>query len=171
MTFPIPDLQKYYKSNPGHYLGHLIGHEGPGSLLSELKSKGWSKPSRPVGISLPVPPQCFLPSVAWLCVCVCVCSEGWVNTLVGGQKEGARGFMFFIINVDLTEEGLCEWPSLYGCHVFPSEERWRFAFIRACFLPAVHVEDIVFHMFQYIQKLRTEGPQEWVFQECKVINL
>lgn len=33
---------------------------------------------------------------------------GWVNTLVGGQKEGARGFMFFIINVDLTEEGLCK---------------------------------------------------------------
>uniref|UniRef100_A0AAX7TZT0 Insulin-degrading enzyme n=1 Tax=Astatotilapia calliptera TaxID=8154 RepID=A0AAX7TZT0_ASTCA len=104
VTFPIPDLQKYYKSNPGHYLGHLIGHEGPGSLLSELKSKGW------------------------------------VNTLVGGQKEGARGFMFFIINVDLTEEGL------------------------------LHVEDIIFHMFQYIQKLRTEGPQEWVFEECKDLN-
>lgn len=33
---------------------------------------------------------------------------GWVYTLVGGQKEGARGFMFFIINVDLTEEGLCK---------------------------------------------------------------
>ncbi|XP_073541342.1 insulin-degrading enzyme isoform X2 [Phyllobates terribilis] len=104
VTFPIPDLQKYYKSNPGHYLGHLIGHEGPGSLLSELKSKGW------------------------------------VNTLVGGQKEGAKGFMFFIINVDLTEEGL------------------------------LHVDDIIFHMFQYIQKLRTEGPQEWVFQECKDLN-
>uniref|UniRef100_A0A3Q2FJJ0 Insulin-degrading enzyme n=1 Tax=Cyprinodon variegatus TaxID=28743 RepID=A0A3Q2FJJ0_CYPVA len=104
VTFPIPDLQKYYKSNPGHYLGHLIGHEGPGSLLSELKSKGW------------------------------------VNTLVGGQKEGAKGFMFFIINVDLTEEGL------------------------------LHVEDIIFHMFQYIQKLRTEGPQEWVFEECKDLS-
>ncbi|XP_014877260.1 insulin-degrading enzyme isoform X2 [Poecilia latipinna] len=104
VTFPIPDLQKYYKSNPGHYLGHLIGHEGPGSLLSELKSKGW------------------------------------VNTLVGGQKEGAKGFMFFIINVDLTEEGL------------------------------LHVEDIIFHMFQYIQKLRTEGPQEWVFDECKDLS-
>uniref|UniRef100_A0A8C4JAA5 Insulin-degrading enzyme n=1 Tax=Dromaius novaehollandiae TaxID=8790 RepID=A0A8C4JAA5_DRONO len=64
----------------------------------------------------------------------------WVNTLVGGQKEGARGFMFFIINVDLTEEGL------------------------------LHVEDIILHMFQYIQKLRTEGPQEWVFQECKDLN-
>ncbi|XP_008428221.1 insulin-degrading enzyme isoform X2 [Poecilia reticulata] len=104
VTFPIPDLQKYYKSNPGHYLGHLIGHEGPGSLLSELKSKGW------------------------------------VNTLVGGQKEGAKGFMFFIINVDLTEEGL------------------------------LHVEDIIFHMFQYIQKLRTKGPQEWVFDECKDLS-
>ncbi|CAL8256778.1 unnamed protein product [Lota lota] len=67
-------------------------------------------------------------------------SKGWVNTLVGGQKEGARGFMFFIINVDLTEEGL------------------------------LHVDDIIFHMFQYIQKLRTEGPQEWVFQECKDLN-
>ncbi|XP_026967851.1 insulin-degrading enzyme isoform X7 [Sagmatias obliquidens] len=67
-------------------------------------------------------------------------SKGWVNTLVGGQKEGARGFMFFIINVDLTEEGL------------------------------LHVEDIILHMFQYIQKLRAEGPQEWVFQECKDLN-
>uniref|UniRef100_A0A673X2A1 Insulin-degrading enzyme n=1 Tax=Salmo trutta TaxID=8032 RepID=A0A673X2A1_SALTR len=64
-------------------------------------------------------------------------SKGWVNTLVGGQKEGAKGFMFFIINVDLTEEGL------------------------------LHVDDIIFHMFQYIQKLRMKGPQEWVFQECK----
>lgn len=36
---------------------------------------------------------------------------------------------------------------------------------------AVHVEDIIFHMFQYIQKLRTEGPQEWVFEECKVIHV
>lgn len=35
---------------------------------------------------------------------------------------------------------------------------------------AVHVEDIIYHMFQYIQKLRTEGPQEWVFEECKVIK-
>ncbi|XP_072247515.1 insulin-degrading enzyme isoform X2 [Leuresthes tenuis] len=67
-------------------------------------------------------------------------SKGWVNTLVGGQKEGAKGFMFFIINVDLTEEGL------------------------------LHVEDIIFHMFQYIQKLRTEGPQEWVFAECKDLS-
>ncbi|XP_041865501.1 insulin-degrading enzyme-like [Melanotaenia boesemani] len=101
VTFPIPDIQKYYKSGPGRYLGHLIGHEGPESLFSELRSKGW------------------------------------VDTLAAGQKEGAKGFMFFTIKMDLTEEGL------------------------------LHVEDIIFHMFQYIQKLRTEGPQEWVFEECK----
>jgi insulysin len=52
------------------YLGHLIGHEGPGSLLSELKSRGW------------------------------------VNLVVAGQKAGAKGFMFFVVNVDLTEEGI-----------------------------------------------------------------
>ena len=43
---------------------------GPGSLLSELKSRGW------------------------------------VNTLVGGQKSGSKGFGFFVVNVDLTQEGI-----------------------------------------------------------------
>jgi hypothetical protein len=31
---------------------------------------------------------------------------GWVNELVGGQHAGANGFMFFGVNVDLTEEGI-----------------------------------------------------------------
>ncbi|KRX21021.1 Insulin-degrading enzyme, partial [Trichinella nelsoni] len=39
--FPLPDLHEYYTSNPGHYIGHLLGHEGSGSLLSELKKHGW----------------------------------------------------------------------------------------------------------------------------------
>jgi insulysin len=55
---------------PGHYLSHLFGHEGPGSLLSVLRTKGWC------------------------------------NSLVGGARTGARGFGFFGINVDLTEEGI-----------------------------------------------------------------
>lgn len=41
VIFPIPDLDHLYKSNPSHYLSHLIGHEGPGSLLSDLKQRGW----------------------------------------------------------------------------------------------------------------------------------
>ncbi|RCN36619.1 peptidase, M16 family [Ancylostoma caninum] len=41
IRFPIPDLQAEYKSNPAHYISHLLGHEGKGSLLSELKRLGW----------------------------------------------------------------------------------------------------------------------------------
>ncbi|VDM60440.1 unnamed protein product [Angiostrongylus costaricensis] len=41
VRFPIPDLQAEYKSNPAHYISHLLGHEGKGSLLSELKRLGW----------------------------------------------------------------------------------------------------------------------------------
>uniref|UniRef100_A0A3B3I270 Insulin-degrading enzyme n=1 Tax=Oryzias latipes TaxID=8090 RepID=A0A3B3I270_ORYLA len=101
VTFPIPDLHKYYKSKPGQYLGHLIGHEEPGSLFAELKAKGW------------------------------------VDGLLAGQKEDVRGFMFFKVRMNLTEEGL------------------------------LHVDDIVLHLFQYIHKLHTEGPQEWIFEEYK----
>ncbi|KRZ79257.1 Insulin-degrading enzyme [Trichinella papuae] len=39
--FPLPDLHEHYTSNPGHYIGHLLGHEASGSLLSELKKHGW----------------------------------------------------------------------------------------------------------------------------------
>ena len=31
-----------YTSQPGHFLSHLLGHEGKGSLLSYLKAKGWA---------------------------------------------------------------------------------------------------------------------------------
>lgn len=101
MTFPTPDLRQYYKAGPGDYVAHLIGHEGPGSLLSELKARGW------------------------------------VNSLVGGEKDGARGFSFTIVNVDLTEEGID------------------------------HTDDIVQLVFQYLNMLRTEGPQPWIFQELQ----
>lgn len=105
ITFPIPDLEPYYKSGPGHYLGHLIGHEGKGSLLSELKALRWA------------------------------------NSLVGGQRGGSKGFDFFVVNLDLTEEGL------------------------------EHIEEIVLLVFQYLEMLRTkEGIQEWIFEECKNIS-
>lgn len=101
ITWPIPDLQSYYTSNPGHYLSHLIGHEGLYSLHAELKSRGW------------------------------------VNTLLGCQKQGAKGFMFFTVTVDLTEEGI------------------------------EHVDDIVKLTFQYLEMLRQQEPMEWIFKECQ----
>lgn len=104
LSWPIMDLHPYYKSNPGHYLGHLVGHEGKGSLLSELKARGW------------------------------------VNTLVGGQSPGANGFMFFKVDVDLTEEG------------------------------QEHIDDIITLTYQYFNMLRREGPKKWIFDECKDLS-
>ncbi|KAI8426703.1 hypothetical protein MSG28_014409 [Choristoneura fumiferana] len=99
IDFPIPDTRKHYKSGPGHYLSHLLGHEGPGSLLSELKARGWC------------------------------------NSLVGGTRIGARGFGFFGVQVDLTENGV------------------------------EHIDDIVVLVFQYIAMLRATKPQRWVWEE------
>lgn len=42
ITFPIPDQNPYFKTKPAQFLSHLIGHEGPGSILSLLKARGWS---------------------------------------------------------------------------------------------------------------------------------
>ena len=35
-------LYSYCGLQPSHYLGHLLGHEGRGSLLAELKRRGWA---------------------------------------------------------------------------------------------------------------------------------
>ncbi|CAG2111287.1 unnamed protein product [Medioppia subpectinata] len=41
IAFPITDMSAHYRSKPYRYLVHLIGHEGRGSLLSELKANNW----------------------------------------------------------------------------------------------------------------------------------
>ncbi|VDO93362.1 unnamed protein product [Soboliphyme baturini] len=104
ITFPFPDMHPYYKANPGHYISHLLGHEGAGSLLSELKRRGW------------------------------------VNSLVAGPKTAARGFGFFSVDVELTEDGL------------------------------ENVENIVMLLFQYIKMMKNIGPKEWIHRECEKIS-
>lgn len=101
IIFPIPDLREYYNSAPAHYISHLLGHEGEGSLLSALKAKGWC------------------------------------NSLKSGKRLGARGFSFFTVIVDLTEEGI------------------------------QHIDDIVLLMFQYINMLKTRGPVKWIYEEYR----
>jgi len=104
ISFPIPDVNPHYDSKPCHYISHLLGHEGKGSLLSELKTRGW------------------------------------VNELVAGGAAGAKGFMFFICNMELTTEG------------------------------QDHVYEIVTCVFQYLEMLRKQEPQEWVFKECQALS-
>ncbi len=42
LQFPIPAPTVYFRKKPTSYLASLIGHEGQGSLLSYLKTKGWA---------------------------------------------------------------------------------------------------------------------------------
>ena len=42
ISFPIASTRHLYESKPGHVFGFVLGHEGKGSLLSYLKSKGWA---------------------------------------------------------------------------------------------------------------------------------
>ncbi|KAM0792534.1 hypothetical protein ACM66B_005203 [Microbotryomycetes sp. NB124-2] len=42
IEFPLPDLNPHWASLPGRFLSHYLGDEGPGSVLSELKRKGWA---------------------------------------------------------------------------------------------------------------------------------
>ncbi|KAL8277256.1 hypothetical protein RQP46_010325 [Phenoliferia psychrophenolica] len=42
IEFPVPDQGALWRSKPGSYISHLIGHEGPSSCLSALKKLGWA---------------------------------------------------------------------------------------------------------------------------------
>ncbi len=42
ISFAMPSIDQYYRQKPESILAYLIGHEGPGSILSLLKSKQWA---------------------------------------------------------------------------------------------------------------------------------
>lgn len=42
LSFPFIDEEYLFESQPSRYISHLIGHEGPGSIMSYIKSKGWA---------------------------------------------------------------------------------------------------------------------------------
>ncbi|KFY13297.1 hypothetical protein V491_06446 [Pseudogymnoascus sp. VKM F-3775] len=42
LTFPFLNEEELYESQPSRYISHLIGHEGPGSIMSYIKGKGWA---------------------------------------------------------------------------------------------------------------------------------
>ncbi|NQY64270.1 MAG: insulinase family protein [Alteromonadaceae bacterium] len=42
ISFAMPCIDKYYRHKPESLLAYLLGHEGPGSILSFLKNKQWA---------------------------------------------------------------------------------------------------------------------------------
>lgn len=43
LSFPIPKMLPHWQGKPTSYLASLIGHEGDGSLLDNLKKRGWAE--------------------------------------------------------------------------------------------------------------------------------
>lgn len=41
MSFPLDWQPPFYRHKPAYFISHFAGHEGPGSLHSYLKGKGW----------------------------------------------------------------------------------------------------------------------------------
>ncbi|MET2900563.1 insulinase family protein [Vibrio rotiferianus] len=41
LTFPMPGMDEHYSVKPLSYFAHLLGYEGEGSLMIQLKEKGW----------------------------------------------------------------------------------------------------------------------------------
>lgn len=41
ISFPLEWQPPLWQLKPAQFIGHLSGHEGPGSLHSYLKKKGW----------------------------------------------------------------------------------------------------------------------------------
>ncbi|KAJ0418238.1 Metalloenzyme, LuxS/M16 peptidase-like protein [Aspergillus carlsbadensis] len=67
--FPFLDEEQLYETQPSRYISHLIGHEGPGSILAYIKAKGWAN-----GLSAGVMPVC--PGAAFFTVSVRLTQEG-----------------------------------------------------------------------------------------------
>lgn len=99
INWTIPDYRDQYESSPPHYLSHLIGHEGKGSLLTELKKRGWC------------------------------------NSLYAGSRRECRGFQFFNVTVDLSEEG------------------------------GENIEKVIELVYQYINMVKSQEPSKRVFNE------
>ncbi|KAI8276716.1 putative zinc protease [Colletotrichum sp. SAR11_240] len=105
LLFPFLDEENMSESQPSQYIGHLIGHEGPGSIMALIKEKGWADK---------------LTAGAYL-----VCPGTPSN---------------FKCDISLTEEGLKNY------------------------------KQIVQIFFQYVSMVRRSMPQEWIFDEIKVMK-
>jgi hypothetical protein len=42
ISFPFEWQPPHWRHHPASFLSHFVGHEGPGSLFSYLKQKGWA---------------------------------------------------------------------------------------------------------------------------------
>ncbi|RKK89181.1 hypothetical protein BFJ68_g16763 [Fusarium oxysporum] len=66
LYFPFIDEEFMFATQPSRYISHLIGHEGPGSIMSYIRSKGWAN-----GLNAGAYPMCpGTPSIFDMQVCL-----------------------------------------------------------------------------------------------------
>lgn len=104
IEYGLPDLTHLSSTKPGQFMSHFVGHEGPGSILAELKRRGWA------------------------------------NALSSSCSNGASGFDFFRISINLTREGF------------------------------EHYEDVLALTFAYVELLKRTPVQEWAFLETQQLG-
>uniref|UniRef100_A0A7S2SI11 Insulin-degrading enzyme n=1 Tax=Rhizochromulina marina TaxID=1034831 RepID=A0A7S2SI11_9STRA len=103
LSWLLPSIRDKYRTSPQSILSHLLGHEGPGSILSLLKARGWA------------------------------------NGLSAGPSDAQEAFCIFSVSVDCTDEGIA------------------------------NSEGVISVVYQYLARLKAEGVQPWVFEECRDI--
>lgn len=72
LCFPYREEEELYEPQPGRYLSHLVGHEGPGSIFAHIKAKGWA-----IGLSAYPMPLC--PGSAFFSISVGLTEDGIKN--------------------------------------------------------------------------------------------
>ena len=69
LYFPYQDEDDMYETQPSRYISHLIGHEGPGSILAYIKAKGWAN-------GLSAGPVSVCPGSAFFSISIKLTEEG-----------------------------------------------------------------------------------------------
>jgi insulysin len=67
--FTYQDEEEMYETQPSRYISHLIGHEGPGSILAYIKAKGWAN-------GLTAGPMAVCPGSAFFTVSIRLTADG-----------------------------------------------------------------------------------------------
>lgn len=108
ISWVLPPQQQNYRIKPMHYVSWLMGHEGPGSILSLLIKRSWA-----------------------------------TSLLCGNGESGWEYNTSF---------------SLFPCLISLSDEGMN------------HIYEILTIVFQYLELLRQEGPQERIYKELQTIE-
>ncbi|XP_024981042.1 insulin-degrading enzyme-like 1, peroxisomal isoform X2 [Cynara cardunculus var. scolymus] len=95
ITWPITPGIHHYMEGPSRYLGHLIGHEGEGSLFYILKKLGWAT-------SLSAGESDWTVEFSFFKVVIDLSDAGHANV------EHIIGLLFKYISL-LQQSGVCKW--------------------------------------------------------------